>query len=356
MIIDNWALSGKVDKVKKDRLLMRNTPVVITSIYPYSPAIQRFIHLGNKVILIGDIKTPTVKSNESLIYLSIDDQIKQFGVFAKQLPVGHYGRKNIGYIIAMKMADAIIETDDDNYPYDFFPNFKKGNITTKIIKSKSGFVNTYGLFAKGKKQSLWPRGFPLSLINAKNNYSARLITGNFPLQQGLTDKDGDFDGIYRLTNNAPVFFKKNIHLTLSSHTYAPINSQNTFWTKEAFLYLYLPCFVSGRVCDIYRGYIAQRLLWETGKTALFISPGMYQNRNPHNYFSDFKEELPLYNEAEKIIAILESLSLKGSFESKMIQIYEAFVNAGLLPKEELNLLQEWIKIVSPIIKKDMTRG
>ena len=328
---------------------MNKYPVVITSIYPASPAIQKFIKLGHTVILIGDVKTPATKNKRSLLYYSVADQKKHFGEFAKKLPLNHYARKNIGYLLAMHMGNkAIIETDDDNFPYDFFHNFSDKPVKTTRISSENHFVNTYRLFSQKKNNTFWPRGFPFSLITAKEHTKSEKVQKEFVCQQSLTNQDSDFDAVYRLTNNAPALFKANAHVSLAPHTYAPINSQNTFWKEEAFVCMYLPGYIPSRVCDIFRGYIAQRLLWEMGETVLFLSPSMYQKRNPHDYLLDFKEEEMLYKLTEKLIHTLETVVLTGKIENKMLQVYRGLIKAKLLPKEELQLVNQWIKEVTKI--------
>ena len=45
------------------------------------------------------------------------DQLNSEFTIANLLPKNHYTRKNLGYLYAIKNgADAIIDTDDDNFP------------------------------------------------------------------------------------------------------------------------------------------------------------------------------------------------------------------------------------------------
>lgn len=321
-------------------------PLIITSIFPHSPAIKEYLQKDYTIILVGDLKTPHIKSTDNLVYLSVPDQKKLYKKFSNMLPYNHYARKNIGYLVAMSTYDAIIETDDDNFPHPFFDTFKKGKIKTTSYTSKNHLLNTYKFFSKKSPAHIWPRGFPLSQItNHTLPTPVKKVSDYFPLQQSLVDSDGDFDAIYRLTNNTQIPFRKNKSLTLQPHTYAPLNTQNTYWGREVFLLMYIPSFVSSRVCDIYRGYIAQRLIWEMNKTVLFLSPSVYQKRNEHDFIKDFVQEVPLYTEIEKFLAVLEATTLSGSLENKMIQLYEALVNEKLLERKEITLLKEWISLV-----------
>lgn len=46
--------------------------------------------------------------------------------------------------------------------------------------------------------------------------------------------------------------------------------------------------VHGRVSDIWRSYIAQRLLWDVGYSIAFAPPMVDQLRSPHNYLADMQ--------------------------------------------------------------------
>lgn len=326
---------------------MIKAPIVITTIFPPSKAISEYVKLGHHIIAIGDTRTPHSWSHKNSTFLSVEEQLKRFPKFAKQIPTKHYARKNIGYLLAIKTATECIETDDDNFPYSFFPNFLPGKISVSSFSSSTNFFNGYKYLLKGKGK-IWSRGYPLRKIFEKEAIKKKKSIDSYPLQQALVDRDSDFDAIYRLTDNTLVTFKKNHKFALERHTYAPINSQNTYWQKEAFLLMYLPCFVASRVTDIYRGYMAQRLLWEINRKALFLSPSVFQERNPHDYLHDFAQEIPLYLQTENLIEALESLKLTGSLENKMIQLYAALIKNGFLIEDEMPILKTWIKEVEKL--------
>ena len=67
----------------------------------------------------------------------------------------------VGYVLGFrKGADVIIDTDDDNLPYDHwaFPNFE-GEYDTLI--GQNDYLNIYQWFSD---QHIWPRGLPLDAI------------------------------------------------------------------------------------------------------------------------------------------------------------------------------------------------
>jgi hypothetical protein len=330
---------------------MTNTkwPIVITTIFPPNTVIRAYAKLGHPLIVVGDKKTAEPWSSKNCHYISVADQKRRFPDLADVLPWNHYGRKNLGYLHAMKNTSALIETDDDNLPLSNYPNFKVSDTSSTRIASKSGVCNIYQLFLKNKKTSLWPRGFPLERILEVEKLNRKKVTTSHYIQQGLINGDTDVDAIYRLTNNTEVTFKKSGPISLAPHTYAPINTQNTFWHKEAFLLLYLPVFATFRSCDIYKGWIAQRLLWEIDSTVLFLPPSVIQKRNPHNYLKDFESEVPLFLHTSKFLEVLERLKLRGSLSAKLLQTYTALIKAGFMDERELAIVKMWVSAVEKAI-------
>ena len=56
----------------------------------------------------------------------------------------------------------------------------------------------------------------------------------------------------------------------------------------------LPISIHGRVSDIWRSYVTQRLMWLAGGRLAFGPPLVTQHRNVHDYLADFDSEVPLY--------------------------------------------------------------
>ena len=100
---------------------------------------------------------------------------------------------------------------------------------------------------------------------------------------------------------------------VSTHCrYAPWNAQATLFRRTAFWGLLLPVTVPGRVTDIWRSYIVQRLLWEMGGTYSFVAPFVTQYRNPHSYQKDFDDELDVYTKVSTVIETLSSFTNQRS--------------------------------------------
>ena len=321
---------------------MIKIPIVITTINPPTKAVKTFAKLKNYTLFVaGDNKTPKDWTCNNSEFISIDEQHKKFKIISKLVSQNHYARKNLAYVIAIQSgAEYLYETDDDNFPNKAFPNFLRKQTVIEEIEAQMSF-NIYSQFTK---KNVWPRGIPLNHI--QNPIKRTKKTKVEPLiQQSLADLDPDVDAIYRLTNGQVIHFDKNKSFALAPNTYCPFNSQNTYWNKKVFPLLYLPSTIDSRVTDIWRGYIAQRVLWELDSRLIFLSPSVYQERNIHNFMRDFEQELDLYLKTEKLIMALDEVKLKGTVKTMLRKVYEHLITGGFFKKEELKILDEWFKII-----------
>ena len=329
------------------RLFMSsNKFVVITTINPFTKAIQKITNSKYKVVIVGDLKTPHYK-NKNNIFLDVKTQKKLPFSIIKTCPYNSYQRKNIGYLYSIKNhADTIIETDDDNYPLKNWGEIHVPKNVNFILHPKK-----FNIYSEFTKEKIWPRGFPLEDILKKSR--KKIIKKNnikVGIWQGLVNGDPDVDAIFRLTNGKRLdFFEKQSKFILNKGVYCPFNSQNTIWEKQFFWYLYLPVTVNFRVTDILRGYIAQRCLWEHGFHLGFTGPTMFQDRNKHNLISDFGSEIPCYLFANKIIETLDKMRLSESPEDNLLKIYTEMIKLNIVNKRELSSVKNWLKDLGGIL-------
>jgi len=328
--------------------------LIITSIADSNhPVLKQFAKesIINNVqfIVVGDTKSPDVFNLEGCDFYSIDRQQSLDFRLVKDLPIKHYARKNLGYLIAIKKgADIIIETDDDNLPLEGFWNNRNENVNAHILYNK-GWVNVYKYFTEF---NIWPRGFALENIH---DSLPKLEEKSFiycPIQQGLADENPDVDAIYRLTMPLPIKFNKAENIAVGNNSFCPFNSQNTTWFKEAFPLLYLPSYCSFRMTDIWRSFIAQRIAWTCGWPILFHYSTVWQARNDHNLMNDFRDEISGYNNNSIILNSLKELKLEDGIENiptNMIKCYEKMIEMDLINFKEINLLKAWLKDINSLI-------
>lgn len=323
--------------------------IIITSINSPTEAILKFSHLpGYRVIVVGDLKSPVLYNCPGVDFLSVNDQKLLAFKIPGMLPLNHYSRKMVGYLVAIQNgARRIVDTDDDNIPYDGldFPTFDG---IYEAVKEDSGFINIYKAFSD---QHIWPRGLPLRLINDRSSLEPLIASKgcNVGIWQGLADEDPDVDAIYRLTNDQPCLFKKRSPLVCKKGTISPFNTQNTLIRKELFPLLYLPTFVTFRYTDILRGLVAQPIMWNEGYELGFTEATVIQKRNPHDYFKDFISELPMYETTEKVIDIVNG-EIKGpaSIEDNLFSAYSGLCKNNIVVDKELKMLETWLSDLNTI--------
>src|SRR5574339_519331 len=308
-----------------------NYSAVITTINEPTKAIKEFAK-RLPLIVIGDEKTPRDWNYEGVKYYNGSIGLSYV------LPKNHYARKNLGYLkVMMDGADCIYDTDDDNIPNE---NWKLRERECKAMPvSNKGWVNVYASMLSDK---IWPRGLPLNQIHSIPSLSDPVqITS--PVHQGLADKSPDVDAIWRLMNNKTVSFHYDRSIYLNPGTWSPFNSQSTWWFKEAFPLMYLPQYCTMRECDIIRSYVAQRCLWEMGYGVVFHSPSeVIQERNEHDLMQDFKDEIGIYLNADKIKVALDGLELKKDVIENIHACYCKLMDIGVTSQKEIHSLEQWL--------------
>jgi hypothetical protein len=328
------------------------TALVVTSISSPNQA-MRALAIGAArnnfdFLVIGDSKSPSSYQLDGAQFFSLEEQLARGGRFANLCPTKHYARKNVGYLMAIESgAELIIETDDDNLPYESFWAARK-RVQTAAVLENTGWTNIYSYFTQA---NIWPRGLPLDAVQSRQPEYDSLPTreADCPIQQGLADEDPDVDAIYRLTLPLPLTFESGRRLALGWNAWCPFNSQNTTWWKDAFPLLYLPAYCSLRMTDIWRSFVAQRIASVNRWAVLFHEATVWQERNEHNLMRDFEDEIPGYLNNRKIGNTLESLDLRpgiNKLSENLLLCYEALVRIGVIDARELALAEAWTSSIA----------
>lgn len=305
---------------------------------------------GHQFVAIGDEASPSDFQLDGCNFYNLKEQYETDFELARLCPTKHYARKNVGYLVAIRDgASIIIETDDDNLPYEGFWNQRERKQSVATL-TNHGWVNIYRYFSEA---NIWPRGFPLNHIKDEMPAFESLSAQNIdcPIQQGLANEDPDVDAIYRLILELPQSFRNDRRIALADNSWCPFNSQNTTWWRDAFPLLYLPAYCSFRMTDIWRSFVTQRIAWANGWGVLFHEPTVWQERNEHNLLRDFKDEVPGYLHNSAICEAFGNLQLQAGVErlgENMLTCYEKLVSMGVLDARELRLLEAWNKDIRSI--------
>lgn len=332
--------------------------IVVTSIAPPTEAMLQLAKgaksPGYKLVCVGDSKSPAQYELDGCDYFSLADQKKSSFSLSERLPEGHYARKNLGYLYAIRDgATSISETDDDNVPLEGFWRLRKPLIEGRRVEEK-GWVNAYRYFTDEK---IWPRGFPLEQLSdqvQEGINGPRPGTAHCPVQQELANGDTDVDAVYRLTLGREVEFEPRGPLILGKGCWCPFNSQNTHWWPEAFPLLYLPSYCTFRMTDIWRSFVTQVCLWANSWNIAYTAPTMHQRRNPHALLHDFELEIPGYLNNQLITESLGRLSLSpgsDAMQDNMRRCYECLIALQVVDATEMDLLAAWFDDLNMIARK-----
>ncbi len=336
---------------------------VITTIQPPTASVARLVRkveqANGTLVVVGDHKGPSQyqcqgdQGWDSVRFFAFADQPELPFKLAGRLPTGHYARKNIGYLWAMAERAAVIyETDDDNAPMPHWSVRTQEVTNCRVVPKRvaasgrpgGGWYNIYKNFSD---EFIWPRGFPLDRVRQGAMATADLAVQSCssPIQQGLVNGSPDVDALWRIVFDRDFVFscRQGLSVLLSPGNWCPFNTQNTWFWPDAYPLLYIPSHCSFRMCDIWKGLVAQRCLWETGRGVIFHAPDVVQERNSHNILNDFEHEVPGYLHNARIAELLEEVTLSGSMGDCLHRCYEALVLAGIFPGEEMTLVESWLE-------------
>jgi hypothetical protein len=315
--------------------------IVVTSINPPTPTIHKLAALpGWRVVVIGDTKTPNNWAWPNVTYLDIAAQ-RALGFSTEQLTMTRaYTRKNLGYLYAvLHGARVIYETDDDNALQEAdvvlarralregapLPSLRRwlADATAAAIAPKDTvgdgrllleYVSpalTINHHAHFGQPSTWPRGYPLEAIGEPHAGAVRERLLRPLVQQGLANGDPDMDAVFRLTRKPAATridfsFTPAPPIALPMGAFGPYNAQNTVFLYDALWATPLPQTVEFRVCDIWRAYYTQRLLWGVGGQLAFVAPYVYQLRNSHSYLDDYLSEAQIFDQVALFLEFLRA--------------------------------------------------
>jgi hypothetical protein len=277
--------------------------IVSTTINYPTVAYKKYAALKEwTLIIVGDLKTPHkhYSTNKNLIYLHPKDQEKMSNKLSNLIGWNCIQRRNFGYLLAYKMgADLIATVDDDNIPYNFWGKKIHINkfINVDYYKTKNIAFDPLSIFKFN--QRLWHRGFPLQLLETRKNFIKKKKKILFDIQANLWNQAPDIDAINRMNLSNENFKFKRIE-PYSSNAYIPFNSQNTILSRKIIKNYFLFPHI-GRMDDIWAAYYVQSL----GYKVIFDNATVYQDRNYHNIYDDFKKEIIGYKNNFELIKNLK---------------------------------------------------
>jgi hypothetical protein len=273
--------------------------IVTTTINPITKALKRFQEFPEwELIVVGDKRTPTPYVLDRGTYLSPQMQEEFDKELSDAIGWNCIQRRNFGLLWAHQMgADIIALVDDDNIPYEHW-----GSHLLLCKESQVRYYETdlpvFDPIGATNIKHIWHRGYPLELI-PKRDYSRVSVKNLCPdIQADFWNGDPDIDAVCRMEHRPICTFEQK-SFPLSSNTFSPFNSQNTFMTKDVLPHYFLFPHI-GRMDDIWASYYVEAM----GFKVVYQKPSVFQDRNVHNLIKDMKAEYIGY---ENNLALVEDL-------------------------------------------------
>jgi len=264
--------------------------IVTTTINGKTEALEKFSQQpGWTLIVVGDQKTPDREhQGDWCIYLDTDTQNKFAPKLSKLLGWNTIQRRNIGFLYAYCMGAELIATvDDDNIPNDGWHwrchncLGKTKDAITLSNKSICGDPLCY------VTNTFWHRGYPLHLLNSRQEYNVSFKDIEPLVQVGFWDGDPDIDAIQRINNLGKINYTTGVMEPFVFSNYSPFNSQNTVLKREALpYYCCLPGI--GRMDDIWGAYLLEK---ELGfEKVVYSGITVRQKRNEQDVLQNMNDE------------------------------------------------------------------
>lgn len=350
--------------------------IVVTSIFQPSPATRKLGEMTRQgwcyVVVADKNGPPDYDDVEGVVYLTVERQRALHFQIMNHIPWRHFGRKNVGFLYAIAHGAKIIyDTDDDNrlrelripilgYSERWEPLGDAVNISRPRVEESQGqslvvqpgLLNPYPSF-RPTCGHIWPRGFPLDYVQKPLTFNVTLETSKLDrppaVQQFLANEDPDVDAIFRLTRPLPCSFEGLPEgspelMVVPPKFFTPYNAQATVHLYDAFWGLLLPVTVHGRVSDIWRAYLAQKLLWDIGQVISFAPAHVVHDRVAHDYLKDFQSEQDLQLKSTAMVSFLATWSSDApTLVERIEQLWAALYSRGFVELGDVKLAQAWIR-------------
>jgi hypothetical protein len=295
--------------------------IVTTTINKPTLATEKFASFKDwTLIVVGDKKTPhEYYENLNCIYMSPDYMEKKYPNLCELIGWNTFDVRNLGYIEAYQMgADVIASVDDDNIPYDDWGTDLYVNQEIECDLYETTFHDVFDPLSITSRNEIWHRGYPIEYVPTRHNVEYKGKTKRKVLVQAdLWDGNPDIDAIARMAFKPCVKYS-DITKPYCSHRLSPFNTQNTFFSREAF-----PNFCAipgtGRMNDIWGAYIFE---YHHPSSVIYNRASVYQERNPHVLTKDLEDEMIGYKNTFKLIK--DIANYKNYLPEKSYQFYQLY--------------------------------
>lgn len=126
----------------------------------------------------------------------------------------------------------------------------------------------------------------------------------------------------------------------------PFNARSTVFLQDAFWALILPGSLSPLMADVWRGFWAQRLLWEIGGSLTFSGPVCESGGNWSTTLDADTAAMGWHNqECARLVTFLKSWKVKGStLPEAIIALASSLASEKFWAEEDTTLIKAWVEV------------
>ncbi|KAJ7547308.1 hypothetical protein O6H91_08G079600 [Diphasiastrum complanatum] len=357
--VDFRDVNARVDKGPYANLRAEKWIVVAVTGSPTQEIYEMAKLDGWQVLALGDFKASNSWNVPGVIFLSTQYQSALGYRIHSYISESSSGRKNMGYLFAIQHgakkiydADARASVIQGTLHRVFDveitgPESRREPILQYRMVHNRTLINPFVHFGQ---QSMWPRGFPLSMVskNAPEISYNEAPPGKQFIQQGIDNGRPDVDSFFYYTRRSerePVnieFDPAAPSVALPQGTMVPVNSLNTLFHSPAFCVLMLPVSFSSSSADIVRGYWAQRILWEIGGMLVVYPPTIYR-KDRLEQSSSSEDGKEMRNMHRLVNLLISWRSSKRTLFEKILHLSHRMTEEGYLTVQDLQATVAWLQ-------------
>jgi len=253
-------------------------------------------------------------------------------------------------------VDVVWELDDDNFPIAY-PRVFLDDVWLPLSRDDVVGVDDYetnteslfpvNLYPAVSGERCWPRGFTLEQVQTERGFMYDVSMddpGPSELEPELIqfgiNGEPDFDAVFLLSYPRRLWTDRHVRISVPRPFIAPCNTQNTCWLEFRRAMktgaIFHPCTVLDRFSDTPKAYIAQVFF-----TLGFGPPTVYQARNEHSLFEDFRVEMEMYF---NLGGVLDAVEI--STRSKIATVHDVMallMDGGIVDRRELDVLDAFLE-------------
>ncbi len=294
------------------------------------------------------------------------------------IPWDSDARRNVGFLLAwMSDAEYVVSIDDDNLParadlINRHAVVAEPPATHTVVSCRSGWFNPCDMLTMDRPAiRIFARGFPYSQrTSACDSFTTRQAEAAVHVNAGLWWGDPDVDAVTRLAIRPAVRSEPPRALVLDRDTWAPVNTQNTAFHRDALpAYWFVrmgQCLLGHRIDrfgDIFSGYFVQACAKHLGKSIRFGDPVTNHVRNRHMLLEDLRAELPGILVLEHLSEWLRECALEGSsytavylsLSHALDELAECDAEISSMPgvgqflHQTASAMREWLELLSRVM-------